>query len=272
MLDTVGAKRYPNSIARGPLLAFEPESGAGIDPDGVPSGTPPWLRKLYLPLHERFNLIAFDVVCRSPGWPRLARPRVTESGAVIRRLARHPTEEHWQDWIAVDDKHGAWIELLDGQMRPPDPPAPPRQHQPADPAALPVADLRAGAQAALHGLLDIPAGQALPPVALTSQPLTLVPPDAGQAAEHCTLFGYLPVFSSAQESVTARLSQSSVATIAATLAAQTQNDPDDTVCRGPGPAHSGRPAPAHPLRRGPPADSSDGGGDHQCPHPDQQPR
>jgi len=234
MLDTVGAKRYPNSIVRGPLLAFEPESGAGIDADGVPSGTPPWLRKLYLPLHERFNLIAFDVVCRSPGWPRLARSRVMESGAVIRRLVRHPTEEHWQDWIAVDDQHGAWIELLDGQMRPPDPPAASAEHQAVDPAALPVADLRMSAQAALHGLLDIPVGQALPPVALTSQPLALVPPDAGQAAEHCTLFGYLPVFSSAQEAVTARLSQRSVTTIAATLAAQTQSNLTALLAEAPG--------------------------------------
>ncbi len=233
MLDTVGAPRYPNSIARGPLLAFDPESGGGIDPDGVPGGTPPWLRKLYLPLHERFNLIAFDVVCRSPGWPRLARPRVMASGAVIRRLARHPTEEHWQDWIAVDDQHGAWIELLDGQMRPPDPPAASAEHQPVDPAALPVADLRASAQAALHGLLNIPAGQALPPVALTSQALALVPPDTGQAAEHCTLFGYLPVFSSAQEVVTARLSQRTVAAIAATLAAQSRTTLNDLFAAAP---------------------------------------
>ena len=223
MLDSTGAKTYPNAIARRPPEPWEiePESPAGMDPDGVPSdpaGGHAWLRKLYLPLHERFNLVAFDVVCQAPGWPRLARGRVLGAGALIRRLVRATAEERWEDWVALDDKHGAWLRLLDDRMRPPTAPPAPRAHVQVDPAALPVADLDAGAQTALGALLGV-AGP-LPNVALTSQPLTLIPPDAGQAAQHCTLFGYLPVFSSAQELVTGRLSQQSVTLIAAALADQ----------------------------------------------------
>ena len=223
MLDSTGAKTYPATIARRPPEPWEiePESPAGMDPDGIPSdpaGGHAWLRKLYLPLHERFNLVAFDVVCQAPGWPRLARGRVLGAGALIRRLVRATAEERWEDWVALDDKHGVWLRLLDDRMRPPTAPPAPRAHVQVDPAALPVADLDAGAQTALGALLGV-AGP-LPNVALTSQPLTLIPPDAGQAAQHCTLFGYLPVFSSAQELVTGRLSQQSVTLIAAALADQ----------------------------------------------------
>lgn len=236
MLDSTGAKTYPNSIARRPPEPWEiePEPPAGMDPDGVPrdaAGGPAWLRKLYLPLHERFNLVAFDLVCQAPGWPRLARGRVLESGALIRRLARNTAAETWQDWIALDDKHGAWLTLVAGDRLRPDPtPAP----QPGlDPAALTPADVAAPGLAALHALLGAPVGTALPKVALTSQPLTLVPPDAGPAAQHCTLFGYLPVFSAAQEQVGGPLSLRPSGEIVAALSAQTQTALDAQFSRAP---------------------------------------
>lgn len=223
LVDAFGAPRYPATIERRPPQADELEMGAGsdLDADGIPRGpvtgaataAPAWLRKLYLPLHERFNLLAFDVVCGAAGWPRLARSRVKAAGAVVRRLVAAPTDEHWEDWIAIDDKHGAWIEVLDASLRP-SPGA-----DPADPAGLPA--LAGRAEVALRAVLALANDAPLPVVALSSAPLTLLPPNAGDAAEHCTLFGYLPVFSSAREVSAERLSVDSIAAIAARMVERT---------------------------------------------------
>jgi hypothetical protein len=75
MLKTGGAAAYPTAT----ILRREP-AALEIDPvpggAAIPDGTPAWLRKLYLPLHERFNLVAFDLVCRARGWPAGgSRPR-----------------------------------------------------------------------------------------------------------------------------------------------------------------------------------------------------
>jgi|GEM_PF-1676310 hypothetical protein len=236
MFDALGAPLYPASIARRSPKAAElaTETGALIDDDGVPMSAPktipppanprhkalaPWLRKLYLPVHERFNIVAFDVVCRSAGWPRLARGRVKEAGAVIRRLrvdgvSAGVAAEAWDDWLAVDDKHGAWLPLLDGAMRPSAGAAA------VDPKALPT-DLLPD-EASLRAVLDVPVGTPLPPLALSSQPLALLPPNVGAAAAHCTVFGYLPVFSAAQEVPRERLARRPLGEIAAALQARTQ--------------------------------------------------
>jgi hypothetical protein len=49
-----------------------------------------------------------------------------------------------------------------------------------------------------------------------------VPPSAGKAAEHCTLFGYLPVFSSAREVSAERLAAGTIAEIASRMAERTR--------------------------------------------------
>lgn len=219
LFDAYRRPLYPPSLQRrtpdedevevesGPLIASD-----HVPLTAVPAGAPPapaWLRKLYLPLHERFYVVAFDLVCHSAGWPRLARGRVRGAGAVIRRLRRDESGEHWDDWLSVDEKHGAWLSLLDGEMRPA-PGAPP-----VDPQALPGATL--ADLASLRAVFGLPDGAPLPPLALDSQTLTLLPPDAGAAAEHCTLYGYLPVFSGAQEMPRERLALRPVAEIAAAL-------------------------------------------------------
>jgi hypothetical protein len=214
MLDGSGQPDYPASIDRALPLAVVPESGTGIDPDGIPTGSPRWLRKLYLPLHERFTMLAFDMICRAPGWPRLDRARVLGSGAVIRRLVGDPANERWQDWIAIDDKQGLWLELLDTDLRPASGDAP------VDPARLPEAVLTPH-EARLRALLDRPAPAPLA-IGLTSAPLSLLPPDTGRAAEHCTLFGYLPVFSGAREAIVDPYGDQGVAAIAARLADETR--------------------------------------------------
>lgn len=220
LIDAAGAARYPASLTRRAPQPDEREAATGpvMDDDGVPHGdsstTPAWLRKLYLPLHERFNLIAFDLVCGAAGWPRVARSRIKGSGAIIRRLVARTDGEHWEDWIAVDEKHGAWVDVLDAALRP-TPGA-----EPADPAAL--SGLSAAASVKLHALFGLAADAPLPAIALASQPLNLVPPSAGKAADHCTLFGYLPVFSSAREVSAERLAAGTIAEIASRMAERTR--------------------------------------------------
>lgn len=187
VLDAVGAPLYPASLAREAPLAIERDPGLGPGGDGVPAGTPPWLRKLYLPLHARFTLLAFDVICQAPGWPRLARGRVLAAGAVVRRLRPDPARERWEDWISADGKRGVWIEL-----------AAPLEAA-GDPEALNAAAF-AGLETALRARLGL-SGTAPLPARLDSAKLALLPPDAaeGRAAAHTTLYGYLPVHSAAEQ-------------------------------------------------------------------------
>jgi hypothetical protein len=225
LVDAAGAPRYPTTaptdlVRRPPGAAdIDPASGPAMDDDGIPHGlvsgekttTPPWLRKLYLPTHERFNLIGFDLICGAAGLPRVARSRVKGSGAVIRRLVPDPTQERWEDWVTVDEKHGAWLPLLPASLH---------TGTPVDPAALTPP---AGLEARLRTLFGLTAATPLPPIALASQPLVLLPPDAGHAADHCTLYGYLPVFSAAREIPLQPLTGSTVAEIAAALAQQSRS-------------------------------------------------
>ena len=218
LVDARGQPRYaPAGVARRAPRAAEIESAGGpaMDADGVPHGmlageqatTPAWLRKLYLPLHGRFNLLSFDLVCGAAGWPRVAPRRIKGSGAVIRRLVPGTavSPERWEDWIAVDDRHGAWLPLLPADLRATAP----------DPARLPAP--AAGLAPRLRTLFGLAADAALPALGLTSQPLVALPPDIPAATAHCTLYGYLPVFSSAQEQPTETLAGGSAASVAAAL-------------------------------------------------------
>lgn len=206
MLDSGGDAMYPASILRAAPVAIEAEQEkvGTLDPDGVPHGDPAWLRKLYLPLHLRFTFIAFDIVCQRLGWPRVAHARIRESGAVVRRLVRDPSKERWQDWISADTKRGLWFELAGGL--------------PADPSAIP-ASAWGGQDAMLKARLDLPAAAALPG-SLDSTRLLLLPPTVAGAALHTTPYGYVPVFSAAEQ-VPDDNHDTDVAAIAAALAAST---------------------------------------------------
>ncbi len=150
-------------------------------------------------------------MCGAPGQPRVARDRIRASGAVIRRLAANPGAERWEDWIAVDDKHGAWLALLPAALDTATPAI--------DPAALP--DPEAALEPRLRALFGLDATQQLPPLALASPPLALLPPDAGEAAQHSTLYGYLPVFSAAREIPPQAIAGDDAVALAAALAART---------------------------------------------------
>jgi hypothetical protein len=193
MLNMLGAPLYPASIVRAPPLriALEHEAPGTLDADGIPHGAPGWLRKLYLPLHLRFNFVAFDVVCLRAGWPMLDKARVKASGAVVRRLVRDPAGERWEDWLTADGKTGLWFELHGGL--------------PADPEVIPAGAYRDSANqpqdAAIAVRLGLPAPGAQTPLALKldSTRLTVLPPTAGDSANHCSTYGLLPVFSAVQQ-------------------------------------------------------------------------
>jgi hypothetical protein len=206
MIDVNGAALYPASIRRATPLAIEAESEpAGVlDGDGVPRGDPAWLRKFYPPLHLRFTFVAFDVMCERLGWPRVAKSRIKEAGAVVRRLVRHAASERWEDWITVDGKRGIWFELQAGL--------------PADPAAIPASSWGAADATEVRGRLGLPASAALP-TALDSARLALLPPTVAGAAVHTTPYGLVPVFSAAEQAPD-EVSSTDAATLAAALAAE----------------------------------------------------
>jgi hypothetical protein len=180
VLDGAGLARYPATLRRAAPVAVEHE--AGLDPDGVPPGDPPWLRKLYLPLHQRFTLIAFDLVCRRLGLPPVDRARVLGAGAVVRRLRPDAARARWEDWISADGQRGVWTELA-------------QPIETLDPEALP-ASAYAGQEIALRARLGLVAAAALPP-ALDSARLAPMAPDL--SGGRTTLQGYLPVMSRAEQ-------------------------------------------------------------------------
>ncbi len=187
VLNATGAALYPETLARDRPIAIERDLALDPNGDGVPPGTPPWLRKLYLPLHTRFTFAAFDAVCEAPGWPRVGRGRVLAAGVVVRRLRPDPARLRWEDWISADGKRGIWIELAEPL------------ETAGDPEVLSSAAF-SGLATEIRARLSLQDNAPLP-AALDSAKLALLPPDAaqGRAAEHATLFGYLPVFSRAEQ-------------------------------------------------------------------------
>lgn len=165
MLARAGTAAYPASIERGrPWGLAQEASSIGLAADGVPLGSPPWLRKLYLPQHDRFSVVVLELICLAAGWPPLDRARIKAAGMVVRRLRRGDPggAEQWEDWIATDARHGRW------QL----PPQGWEQDLGRDPASRP---------------------------GLASQPLALAPTTLAGMGKRCVLHGYLSLTSAEQE-------------------------------------------------------------------------
>ena len=165
MLARAGTAAYPASIARGrPWGLAQEASSSGLAADGVPLGSPPWLRKLYLPQHDRFSVVVLELICLAAGWPPLDRQRIKEAGLLVRRLRRGDPggAEQWEDWIATDARHGRW------QL----PPQGWEQDPGRDPASRP---------------------------GLASQPLALAPTTLAGMGRRSVLHGFLSLTSSEQE-------------------------------------------------------------------------
>ncbi len=167
MLARAGTAAYPASIARGrPWGLAQEATSSGLAADGVPVGSPPWLRKLYLPQHDRFSVVVLELICLAAGWPPLDRARIKEAGLLVRRLRRGDPggAEQWEDWIATDARQGRW------QL----PPQGWEQDPGRDPASRP---------------------------GLASQPLVLAPTTLAGMGKRCVLHGYLSLTSAEQEVV-----------------------------------------------------------------------
>jgi len=165
LLARAGLAAYPASIVRGrPWGLAQEASSFGLAADGVPVGSPPWLRKLYLPQHDRFTVVVLELICLAAGWPPLDRARIKEAGLLVRRLRRGDPggAEQWEDWIATDARHGRW------QL----PPQGWEQDPGRDPASRP---------------------------GLASQPLVLAPTTLAGMGKRCVLHGYLSLTSAEQE-------------------------------------------------------------------------
>lgn len=167
MLARSGTAAYPATVQRGRPWGLRAESDPGpasaLASDGVPKGTPPWLRKLYLPQHDRFTVVVLELICQAAGWPPLDRQRVKEAGLLVRRLRRSDPAgaEVWEDWIASDPRLGRW-----------EVPPPEWEESGRDPAARP---------------------------GLASQPLALAPVTLAGVGKRCLLHGYLSLTSAEQE-------------------------------------------------------------------------
>ena len=167
MLAQSGTAAYPATVRRGRPWGLQAESdpslASSLASDGVPAGTPPWLRKLYLPQHDRFTVVVLELICQAADWPPLDRQRIKESGLLVRRLRRSDPAgaEVWEDWIATDSRQGRWE-------------VPPRswEGQGRDPSARP---------------------------GLASQPLSLAPVTLAGIGKRCVLHGYLSLTSTEQE-------------------------------------------------------------------------
>lgn len=196
MVDALNVPLYPSSMQREPPLFIEMPVSADYDQeeDGVPTDDPPWLRKLYLPLHQHFHLITTELVCRRFGFPKVGKQRIIESGIVVRRLVADRHQERWEDWIAGPEGHGTWLEIADKHMQP----LHVENAPPIDPGSMPRALFGSMIrQELLAYRLGLETLDQLPQT-LTTHRMSLIPSSVGQACKHTAFFGYLPLQSKDQ--------------------------------------------------------------------------
>lgn len=140
---------------------------------GVRRGTDGVL-ELSLPIHRKFQLALFEIVCEQPGFPRLDPAKLASQGMVLRRYAASATPSGWMrrgkqalGWKEVDER-------LD-----PDPARRASAHQ---------------ANAAVRGL--IARRNAAIPVSEEVIDLFPAPPRVCEALKRTILFGIIPVVGS----------------------------------------------------------------------------
>ncbi len=235
--DAVGATLLPGTVVRDPIDDGEARWEDGTRPEDVVTAEealsgPRWLRKLYLPVHRHFHLVASEFVCDRGSTAdgdrsAIAADRIAEAGAVIRRLIPAPGPERWEDWVSLGQGLGAWVELA---VTTEATPASPRGNAvlgeagtPLDPTAPRAHETLDAAARTRLGLAD-PAAPLPPLVPVRMSPL---PPD--QRNGRSTWFAYLPVSSAEREAsddafavvAPADMSAQAAAGLDATLGAQT---------------------------------------------------
>lgn len=216
LLDGSGAPSYarahvePSSAERpgaveleldGKATLEEALADAGID---VAAALPPpsdaaqaaWLRKLYLPMHCHFHLVACELVCDRPGAPRIDTKRVVKAGLVVRRFIADAASSRprWEDWIPSPHGGGIWTEIADEAMK-----TIHGAERALDPEAL-QADVFGAGQAEAHGLLGVGADPRIA-LRLSTYPLAALPatPALVEVKKHTARYGFLPITASEKE-------------------------------------------------------------------------
>lgn len=174
MLGASGTPRYPDSVAR--RTSLKGETDLTVKEAEGASTSAPWLRKLYLPLHQHFHFVCCEIVCDQREYPYVDASRIESVRAVVRRL-RPGAKEVWEDWIPGAGGRGAWVVLTQ------------KIEDVADPEAL--AESLVPLSKSLKRGLGIADGG----LRLDSIPLAVLPQELGLAAKRQGRYGYLPVWS-----------------------------------------------------------------------------
>ncbi len=195
LLDASGGPLYPTQIdAQGDLEPADrvsnPQQPDIPEPEVSQRPAPAWLRKLYLPPHEHFHLVAFELVCRRPYLPPLASDRIVETGMVVRRLQPDAQAYRWEDWVPGPDG-GVWRDIADADMQTPLS-EPVDDREPIDPCDL----SRLGDRTRAELRADLGLGSSDPTLTLAPKPLAALPQKyACTDRGHRVFYGYLPLVS-----------------------------------------------------------------------------
>ena len=130
--------------------------------------------ELGLPIHRKFQIALFEIVCHQPGSPRLDPAKIASQGMVLRRW----TSAGWTGWMKSGKSVSGWLPLADPEADP-------------DPAQRAAAH---SANAAARSL--IARNKGLAPLPEDVIRLYLAPPDVCVACRRTILFGMVPVVSS----------------------------------------------------------------------------
>lgn len=177
MLKANGEPNYPKSVERRASLAKEADHDNLKDVEGAKPQAP-WLRKLYLPLHQHFHFACCEVVCDQKDHPYVDASRIEAVRAVVRRLRPGTKDEVWDDWLPGAAGRGAWVHLAN------------KIEDLTDPEHLPDAALQSPAE--LRKNLGLAKTDHL---RLDSISLAALPQELGPAAKRQGRYGYLPVWS-----------------------------------------------------------------------------
>lgn len=135
--------------------------------------------ELTVPMHRRFHIALFEVVCRQPGYPRVDPRRLDGMGLVLRRVERDSSNHAvLTGWMSDGPAKRGWLPLSFDRADP-------------DPARRNA--VRRGAAGHIDRLL----AQHRPADTLAEQvmPLFVAPPDVCAARGRTILYGVLPITS-----------------------------------------------------------------------------
>lgn len=138
--------------------------------------------EMHLPIHRRFQIVLFEAVCSTPGFPRLDPAQINGSGIVLRRKSVDYPGQH-EAWTKQDGKRVGWKVAPDNPHYDPDPAQRRNGHR---------------ANAAIRAMI----AERDPDKANASEEIValhVAPPDVCAARGKTILFGLIPVASTETE-------------------------------------------------------------------------